>query len=133
MQSFDKKKKKAKPGLGVLALIAIAVIGNIADALDRLPGSDTVLGVAAVIVVIVVFVIVFSVIRKRRETGTRPPLFRPKVEEDCHNRLHPEHAAECDDALTHWKKQLDGFLAAGIIDKNEYRVLMERYARELKR
>ena len=26
----------------------------------------------------------------------------------------------------HWKKQLDGFLAAGIIDRGEYRVLLER-------
>ena len=29
----------------------------------------------------------------------------------------------------HWKKQLDGFLAAGIIDRSEYRVLLERRRR----
>lgn len=32
-------------------------------------------------------------------------------------------------AEEHWKKQLDGFLAAGIIDRSEYRVLQERRRR----
>ena len=34
-----------------------------------------------------------------------------------------------EDAQEHWKKQLDGFLEAGIIDRSEYRVLQERRRR----
>lgn len=50
--------------------------------------------------------------------------------EHCHDRLHPEHTAACPDRMAHWKNQLDGFLEAGLIDKAEYKVLMERYTRE---
>lgn len=49
--------------------------------------------------------------------------------EHSHDRLQTGSTAqECDDdSLLHWKKQLDGFLQAGIIDRSEYNTLLARY------
>ncbi len=66
--------------------------------------------------------------QKKNATGG----FRPAAgigdtkDTHSHDRLtenyhHPESGLE------HWKIQLDGFLKAGLIDKKEYAVLMERY------
>lgn len=44
-----------------------------------------------------------------------------------HDRLQGYAGNEKSDE--HWKKQLDGFLAAGIIDRSEYRTLLERRRR----
>ncbi len=44
-----------------------------------------------------------------------------------HDRLQGYRGDES--GLEHWKKQLDGFLEAGIIDRSEYRVLLERRRR----
>ena len=41
-----------------------------------------------------------------------------------HDRLQGYTGNES--GFEHWKKQLDGFLEAGIIDRSEYRVLLER-------
>lgn len=49
-----------------------------------------------------------------------------------HNRLELGNSAEqCDDDdFLHWKKQLDGFLQAGLVDKKEYQVLLKKGRKE---
>lgn len=51
--------------------------------------------------------------------------------EHSHDRLHPAAAEPCTDRFTHYKKQLDSFLANGIIDRKEYAFLLNKYRREL--
>jgi len=49
-----------------------------------------------------------------------------------HDRLTVTHAelSSCE-GIDHYKKQLDGFVASGIIDRKEYHVLLEKYSRQL--
>jgi len=126
-QNNGKKTAGAILWLVFLALVGFLNSGSLPDIrLPRLPSLPAI-GIAGVWIavagVLILAVAVYAIVTLRKKNAAA-------TQEDCHDRLHPEHASACPDRLTHWKRQLDGFLAAGLIDKEEYRVLLEKYSRE---
>ena len=61
--------------------------------------------------------------------GAKKAAFKKEESEHSHDRLQSSNTAQlCDeDTYTHWKKQLDDFFEAGIIEKSEYDTLLSRY------
>ena len=121
MDKKDKNNGKTKLGGIVLTLIVmLATVLN--DKIDgkRVNGAGIVLlfAVAAVLILILV-----KALRQKKKTGSGK-----KAAVHSHDRLHPEKAVPCATPGDHWKNQLDGFLAAGIIDRAEYRVLLRRWS-----
>ena len=64
--------------------------------------------------------------------GAKKAGSKKEESEHSHDRLQSSNTAQLcdDDTYTHWKKQLDGFLEAGIIDRSEYNTLLKRYKPE---
>jgi|GEM_PF-1686655 len=79
--------------------------------------------------VIVVIIGIAAVARVARgaagRNGDADGISRRPAAPHSHDRLSGYADGSCGE-LEHWKKQLDGFLEAGIIDRAEYRVLLER-------
>lgn len=66
---------------------------------------------------------------KPRERAPRENVFSSQPQHN-HDRLtNTGHKPES--GFQHWKTQLDGFLEAGLIDKAEYKLMLERYRRSL--
>ena len=61
----------------------------------------------------------------RRGDGVTPSRRRAGATEHSHDRLTGP-TDSVGDAAEHWKRQLDSFLEAGLIDRAEYRALLER-------
>ena len=93
----------------------------------------------AVVAALVVLVVIVSAVAKsakdKRFDGIRTkrggassvsPMSAQSVQHS-HDRLSGYHGEES--GFDHWKKQLDGFLEAGIIDRAEYTALLERRRR----
>ena len=86
------------------------------------------------VLAVVLFVVILALVKKirtiasdKRFTGVKTSARRETtaVPLHSHDRLSGYADGSCS-SEEHWKKQLDGFLSAGIIDRNEYRVLLER-------
>ena len=93
----------------------------------------------AVVVALVVLVVIVAAIaksakdkrfdgikRQRGASASVSPMSSQSVQHS-HDRLSGYRGEES--GMDHWKKQLDGFLEAGIIDRSEYRALLERRRR----
>lgn len=61
--------------------------------------------------------------------GAKKAGSKKEESEHSHDRLQSSNTAQLcdDDTYTHWKKQLDDFLEAGIIERAEYTALLSRY------
>ena len=143
MANPDNPKKKKKSGAwGLAVIILIWLINTIDfDAVSRFFrrlrwtfrtgsfGPDDGAAVAAIVAVVVLVVVITAVAaaakraKARRFDGVRAQR-GGTAEHHSHDRL--QGYAGNESAAEHWKKQLDGFLAAGIIDRSEYRTLLER-------
>ena len=147
---YDQNKKQQKPkkkGSGLLGLIILALIWvfNRINASDvrrffaRLEWSlrtgnfrldETAVGAIAVVVLVIVLAITLSRIKKiraaKRFDGVRA---RGGGTAAAHSHDQLQGYRGNESPGEHWKKQLDGFLEAGIIDRSEYRVLLERRRR----
>ena len=64
--------------------------------------------------------------------GAKKAGSKKEESEHSHDRLQSSNTAQLcdDDTYTHWKKQLDDFLEAGIIERAEYTALLSRYKSE---
>ena len=147
-QRQQKKKKSSGGAWGLLILIVIWIINrldidDVRRFFSRLQwsirtgnfrlDSETIGGLVAValgIILIITLFVTLSRIKKVR-AAKRFDGIKAKgggtAEAHSHDRLQGYRGDE--DKTEHWKKQLDGFLAAGIIDRNEYRALLERRRR----
>ena len=146
-QNRNKKKKSSGGAWGLIILAVIWAINRIdfEDLIPRLryafrtgslPGNGRASGLAlsvsllSAVVGLVVLIAIISVAAKKakekRFTGIRAR-GGGTAAEHSHDRLAGYAGDE--DKTEHWKKQLDGFLEAGIIDRSEYRVLLERRRR----
>lgn len=132
LMNTNNQKKKSTSGAGIwILIIVIALISNIADSNGSSSGV-----LAAVFFFIFIFIAVFLLIKRAKAKkqgsayGTHAPASGTSVH--SHDRITGYTDNSCD-GLTHWKKQLDGFLKAGIIDKNEYNTLMRKYVDTLSR
>lgn len=90
------------------------------------PETLVALVMAALALIVVIAVIVRLARRAAGKSGAAPASpQRSAGERHSHDRLSG-YSAGRETADGHWKKQLDSFLEAGLIDKAEYRVLLER-------
>lgn len=152
MANYQQQKKKKKGGLwGVVIVLAIWAINRIdPDKIQRffsrlswmirtgrVDSKALVASLATVIGLVVLVVIVcaiaksakdkrFDGIKRRRDATAVSPMSSQSVQHS-HDRLQGYHGEET--GMDHWKKQLDGFLEAGIIDRTEYKALLERRRR----
>ncbi len=142
----DKKKKKTGAGGWVGLALAILLV-NLIEQVDerslrlfflRLRHSPVLVIAIVAIVISVVIALTALAANKRlnaekspRSTSTGNAADRPVRRavstgaQHSHDRIQG-YTTGSEDGYTHWKKQLDGFLAAGIIDRKEYQALLER-------
>lgn len=134
----NSKNKKKKGSGGLWALIALAVLffnllgeadsGELRYVLWRLRHVDPTVVIAIVTVVIAVAIAGVAFAAKKARAAESKPVSRaaqPRpAAQHSHDRIQGYTGSE--DGYEHWKKQLDGFLAAGLIDRKEYMALLER-------
>ena len=154
MDNKNKRQQPRKKKGGAWGLVILAVIWAV-NRLDaekisrffsrlrwmsrtgRIDSKALVAALAAVIGLFVLVVIVAAVaksardkrfdgVRSRRSSTAVSPMSSQSVQHS-HDRLQGYHGEES--GMDHWKKQLDGFLEAGIIDRAEYKALLERRRR----
>ena len=125
----DRKKKKQNP-LGVIAAIVIVFLAEFADSTD---------GIAALIFIAVIVGIAVLLVKKLKPKAAataRKSTEQPRSE-GRHISFVPEihlhsDGSECVNTLRGREKyyaQLDSFLKNGIIDRDEYNFMRERYAK----
>lgn len=146
---MDNKNKQQKPrkkgsGLWVAVFFIVVWLINTVD-LDRLASRlsrlfrgegfslDDMRIVIGIVAVLAVALLILTITRlskvraQKRFDGIRS--FRGgTAQAHSHDRV-TGYQVGTENEQEHWKKQLDGFLAAGIIDRSEYRVLLERRRR----
>ena len=146
MDNKNKQQKPRKKGSGLWVAVFFIVVwlintvdfDDLASRLSRLfrgegfslDDMQIVVGIVAVLAVVLVAVTLtrLSKVRaQKRFDGIRS--FRGgTAQAHSHDRV-TGYQVGTENEQEHWKKQLDGFLAAGIIDRSEYRVLLERRRR----
>ena len=147
MSNGNKREQKKSKGSGLWGLVILLLIwgfnrlnaGDLQRFFSRLRWmfrtgnvrlDSTAVGVIAVIVLVIVLAVTISRVKKvsaaKRFDGIRAR-GGGTAAQHSHDRLQGYRGEES--GMEHWKKQLDGFLEAGIIDRSEYRVLMERRRR----
>lgn len=146
MDNRNKQQKPKKKGSGLWAFVILALIAffNMAD-FDELsyrisrffrtgrlsPDSAVFVIAAAVILAIVLLLVTLARAKKVREAkrfdGIRS-FGGGTAKAHSHDQV-TGYKLGAESGEEHWKKQLDGFLAAGIIDRSEYRTLLERRRR----
>lgn len=147
--SNQQKKKNKGSGLWVVIFLAVIWAINNLDSENvrrffsrlqwrirtgnlRLDGAEigAITAVAAGIILIITLCLTLSRIKKvsaaKRFDGIKARR-GGTAEAHSHDRLQGYRGDES--GMEHWKKQLDGFLEAGIIDRAEYRTLLERRRR----
>ena len=135
---MENKNNKQPPGKGIMAFtwILIAVITAVIAAND---GDTSILSVA-IVVVTVALVILIDRAKRAGKTAKTPnaakttvelhrPFPQPKAKQSARHRDEAEEAVTCAHATGKEKyiQQLDSYLKAGLIDKNEYKIMKERY------
>ena len=135
----NNKKPNVAPLVLLPILIGIVTVMNV----FRMPmgGTEDVVVFVMLVWIIAVIFVFLTVAKKVRNSGNSEAV-RQKMKqmgfvtkeqpEHNHDRLSVSNTAQvCDeDSYTHWKKQLDDFLAAGIIERSEYNALLKRYKTE---
>lgn len=147
--SNQQKKKNKGSGLWVVIFLAVIWAINNLDSENvrrffsrlqwrirtgnlRLDGAEigAITAVAVGIILIITLCLTLSRIKKvsaaKRFDGIKARR-GGTAEAHSHDRLQGYRGDES--GMEHWKKQLDGFLEAGIIDRAEYRTLLERRRR----
>lgn len=144
-QNRQKPKKKNGSGLWGLVILVLIWLFNRINAGDlsrffmrlrwalrtgdfRMDGAP-VIAIAAIVLIIVLAVTLTRIKRVRAEKRFDGIKARGGGTAAAHSHDRLQGYAGNESSTEHWKKQLDGFLAAGIIDRSEYRVLMERRRR----
>lgn len=142
MDNENKKQPKKKSGgSGLVGVIIVLVIWllrrvDLSTLTARLRwmlrtgnfhiDSSAVFGILAVVVVLLGIAAVVRVAKTAAgKSGSSDVPTRRSPAVHSHDRISGYTVGSCSD-LEHWKRQLDGFLEAGIIDRAEYRVLLER-------
>ena len=144
-QNRQKPKKKNGSGLWGLVILVLIWLFNRINAGDlsrfsmrlrwalrtgdfRMDGAP-VIAIAAIVLIIVLAVTLTRIKKVRAEKRFDGIRARSGGTAAAHSHDRLQGYAGNESSAEHWKKQLDGFLAAGIIDRSEYRVLMERRRR----
>ena len=140
------KQQKPKKGSGLWAFVILALIAffNTADfdelsyrisrffRTGRLSPDSAVFVIAAAVILAVVLLLVTLARAKKVREAKRFDGIRSFGGGTAKAHSHDQvtgYKLGAESGEEHWKKQLDGFLAAGIIDRSEYRTLLERRRR----
>lgn len=113
----------------IIVIVAIILISLISD----LIGSTEFSGIPAIVIAVLGFVIIvtiFSVlIRSKKTLYPRQGSDTQEIPQARKRYTETEEAIHCTHSRGKQKylEQIDSFLSNGIIDKDEYRVLRERY------
>ena len=146
MDNRNKQQKPKKKGSGLWAFVILALIAffNTADfdelsyrisrffRTGRLSPDSAVFVIAAAVILAVVLLLVTLARAKKVREAKRFDGIRSFGGGTAKAHSHDQvtgYKLGAESGEEHWKKQLDGFLAAGIIDRSEYRVLLERRRR----
>ncbi|MBO5497287.1 MAG: hypothetical protein J5967_07765 [Oscillospiraceae bacterium] len=134
-QNNKKKGSKFAAIPGLIFLVIMLVMSNVDE-------PEIALASIAVVIVIAVIVSTVSAAKKSaagktapqtRSAQTRMPAFEktPAAARRSAHRDEAEEAVHCAHSRGKEKylEQLDGFLANGIIDKAEYKLMKERYSK----
>lgn len=135
VQNNNNNKKKGKGYLApaVILFALLSVIGEIGE-MER-PEALIAILVGAVILVVILATV--NAVKKHSEKSGTPvrsaarPAARTAARPASGGAERAEEAVHCHHSTGKQKylEQLDGFLANGIIDKAEYRLMKERYSR----
>lgn len=120
---MNKKEKKKPTALIWIAVIIFIYLISEVEYFD----SDAIIGIVVLIIAAaVIFAVIRSIITAARTS-------KGETVTHSHDRLSNNNTifVESIDGFEHYKRQLDGFLEAGIIDKNEYKVLFRKYRETL--
>ena len=146
MDNRNKQQKPKKKGSGLWAFVILALIAffNTADfdelsyrisrffRTGRLSPDSAVFVIAAAVILAVVLLLVTLASAKKVREAKRFDGIRSFGGGTAKAHSHDQvtgYKLGAESGEEHWKKQLDGFLAAGIIDRSEYRTLLERRMR----
>ena len=142
MNQQNSRNRKKKKGGGLWGLLAafIIIFNMLASEVDgrdfdyylwRLRHNPTLLAVIVGVVIVVVIVAVSLAIQKAKGVEDKPTSRGTAAQrggapaQHSHDRIQG-YTTGAESGYMHWKKQLDGFLAAGLIDRKEYMALLER-------
>ena len=116
------QNKKKSSGSAVFIWLILFLIGLAVNSEDILPmiGSYRAIFIPALITLAVIAMIVWIT---RSVSGGK----KKKAGEHTHDRIDTVSYDVNETEAEHYRKQLDGFLKAGIIEKEEYRLLLQRY------
>lgn len=121
---MKKKKEKKKPSLFSIFIIAAILFSAMGDSMDE----DVLLAIIGLVFIIGIFAVIFKLVKKTITNN-----IKTDFPQHSHDRLSNNTLKiEAYDSFEHYKRQIDGFLAAGIIDRAEYKVLYEKYKKTLK-
>jgi len=126
----NKKSKKKAPFIGWLVFLIIMFLSSIDEyqvrrILIRFRAYDL-KNIAIIVIAVIVLVVFLIKLIKARKAAV------DSTSVHSHDRLNTKGTVhENREGLDHYRIQLDGFLQAGIIDKEEYRVLYEKYRKTL--
>ena len=135
VQNNNNNKKKGKGYLApaVILFALLSVIGEIGE-MER---PEALIAVLVGAVILVVILATVGAVKKHSEKSGTPvrsaarPAARTAARPASGGAERAEEAVHCHHSTGKQKylEQLDGFLANGIIDKAEYRLMKERYSR----
>ena len=135
LQNNNNNKQKGKGYLApaVILFALLSVIGEIGE-MER---PEALIAVLVGAVILVVILATVSAVKKHSEKSGTPvrsaarPAARTAARPASGGAERAEEAVHCHHSTGKQKylEQLDGFLANGIIDKAEYRLMKERYSR----
>lgn len=142
MQKKDTKQPDKSKVVSAILVITLILVANILDQAEK--GAPEMIVVAVMVMIIGISVGLFVAVAKKKVGGavvdkeavrrrmSKMGFAVKESPEHSHDRLQSNNTAQvCDeDEYTHWKKQLDDFLEAGVIEKSEYNTLLSRYKSE---
>lgn len=124
-QNNRQNQKKSSPNLlsaVVVVLVALSALGGIDE-------PELLIGIVGLVAVVAGIVFTVKAVNKNGKAGaSRPTSARRTPERGVE---HAEQAVHCAHSTGKQKylDQLDSFLASGIIDKAEYKLMKERYSK----
>ena len=131
MQDKQKKYNGKKPGLGILIIVIVMILGYMFDS-----GMDF-YSLLPLLIIVGAFLVVFlftGMLMKTQsssaaKTYAKPTAVRKSGKAGSGRYTGTEEAVHCAHSRGKQKylEQINSFLANGIIDKAEYRLLKERY------
>ena len=136
LQNNNNNNKKKGKGYLAPAVILFALLSVISE-IGEMERPEALIAVLVGAVILVVILATVGAVKKHSEKSGTPvrsaarPAARTAARPASGGAERAEEAVHCHHSTGKQKylEQLDGFLANGIIDKAEYRLMKERYSR----